>query len=176
MMSPVIDRRAFRDLSYGLYIVTSRDSATDRINGQVVNTVIQVTSEPPRVAVIINKQNLTHEFISASKVFGVMVLAESTPLSFFGPFGFRSGRDFDKFAEVQYQRGSTGCPLLIEHTLSVLEVSVSEQVDMGTHTIFVGPVAASQVLREGTPLTYHYYHTVLRGKSSKNAPTYIEGA
>jgi flavin reductase (DIM6/NTAB) family NADH-FMN oxidoreductase RutF len=171
-MGPEIDRRAFRDLSYGLYIVTSRDN--DRINGQVVNTVIQVTSDPPRVAVIINTQNLTHEFITKSRVFGVIVLAESAPLSFFGPFGFRSGRDFDKFAKVSYQKGTTGCPLLTEHTLSVLEVAVSEQVAMGTHTIFVGPVVASQVLREGAPLTYHYYHTVLKGKSSKNAPTYIE--
>jgi len=67
-MSPEFDRRAFRDLSYGLYIVTSLDG--DRLNGQIVNTVIQVTSDPARVAVIVNKQNLTHEFISKSGLFG----------------------------------------------------------------------------------------------------------
>ena len=76
-MSPEFDRRAFRDLSYGLYIVTSLDG--DRLNGQIVNTVIQVTSGPARVAVILNNQNLTHEFISKSGLFGVSVLDESAP-------------------------------------------------------------------------------------------------
>ena len=171
-MSPEIERNAFRNLSYGLYIVTSRDE--DRLNGQVVNTVIQVTSDPPRLAVIINKKNLTHEYISKSKVFGVSVLAESAPLTFFGPFGFRSGRDTDKLSKVQYGKGVTGCPLLTEHTLSVIEAEVSDQIDMGTHTIFVGPVVHSEVLREGHPLTYHYYHEVMKGKTSKNAPTYTE--
>ena len=87
-MTPEVDRKAFRDLSYGLYIVTSFKG--DRLNGQIVNTVIQGTSEPPRVAVIINKKNLTHEFIAKSKVFGVSVLEEPAPMTFFGPFGFKS--------------------------------------------------------------------------------------
>ena len=88
-MEPKIERAVFRDLSYGLYIVTS--SSEGRLNGQVVNTVIQVTSDPPRVAVIINKKNLTHEFILKSNVFSATVLEESTPMTFLGPFGFRSG-------------------------------------------------------------------------------------
>ena len=102
-MSPEVDPRVFGDLSYGLYIVTSRDG--DRLNGQIVNTVIQVTSDPPRVAVIINKKNLTHEYISKSKVFGVSVLDEATPMKFLGPFGFRSGRDMNKFKEVEFKEG-----------------------------------------------------------------------
>jgi len=85
-MTLEVDRKAFRDLSYGLYIVTSFKG--DRLNGQIVNTVIQATSEPRRVAVIINKKNLTHEFIMKSRVFGVSVPEESAPMSFFGPFGF----------------------------------------------------------------------------------------
>jgi flavin reductase (DIM6/NTAB) family NADH-FMN oxidoreductase RutF len=169
-MSPELDRRAFRDLSYGLYIVTAHDG--DRLNGQVVNTVIQVTSDPPRVAVIINKKNLTHEFIAKSKAFGVSVLAESAPMTFFGPFGFRSGRDVDKFAKAQFKKGVTGCPLLIEHSLSVLEAEVFEQIDLGTHTVFIGNAVNSEVLDEGAPLTYRYYHEKLKGKPSKNAPTY----
>lgn len=167
-----LDRRAFRDLSYGLYIVTSR--ADGRLNGQVVNTVIQVTSDPPRVGVIINKENLTHEFISRSKVFGVTVLEEAAPLTFFGPFGFRSGREVDKLAKVRYREGRTGSPLITEHALSVLEAQVVDQVDLGTHTIFIGEVVHSEVLREGRPLTYRYYHEELKGKSPKAAPTYSE--
>jgi flavin reductase (DIM6/NTAB) family NADH-FMN oxidoreductase RutF len=97
-LSTAIDTKVFRDLSYGLYVVTSHDG--ERINGQIVNTVIQVTSEPPRVAVIVNKQNLTHEFMVKSQVFAACVLDESVTMLFLGPFGFRSGRDIDKFERL----------------------------------------------------------------------------
>jgi ferric-chelate reductase [NAD(P)H] len=170
-MSPEIDRKAFRDLSYGLYIVTSRYE--DRLNGQIVNTVIQVTSDPPRVAVIINKKNLTHEFISKTKAFGVSVLEQSAPISFFGPFGFRSGRDIDKLSKVGYVEGVTGIPLITEHALSTLEVKVFDQIDLGTHTIFIGDAVNSAVLKTGRPLTYQYYHEELKGKSPPAAPTYV---
>ncbi|MFO7554891.1 MAG: flavin reductase family protein [Desulfobacterales bacterium] len=169
-MDPTIDRSVFRDLSYGLYIVTSKDE--DRMNGQIVNTVIQVTSEPPRIAVIINKNNYTHELILKSKVFSASVLDESAPMTFLGPFGFRSGRDFDKLSKVSFKEGITGCPLITEHALSVLEAEVINQVDLGTHTVFIGNVVRSEVLNEGTPLTYQYYHKVLKGKSPPNAPTF----
>ena len=170
-MGSELDRRALRDLSYGLYIVTSREG--DRLNGQMVNTVIQVTADPPRVAVIINKKNLTHEFISQSGVFGVSVLDDTATMTFIGPFGFRSGRDLDKFAGVDFKKGSTGVPLVIDHTLSLLEAKVFECVDLGTHSIFIGEVVFSEVLKSGKPLTYHFYHEVLKGKSPPNAPTFM---
>ena len=169
-MSPEFDRRAFRDLSYGLYIVTSLDG--DRLNGQIVNTVIQVTSEPARVVVIVNKQNLTHEFISKSGLFGVSVLDESAPMTFMGLFGFRSGRDMDKLSQVQFKIGVTGCPLVLEHALSVLEAKVIDQIDLGTHTIFIGDTINAEVLREGRPLTYRYYQEFLKGKAPATAPSY----
>ena len=165
-----VNRSVFRDLSYGLYILTSVDEG--RLNGQVINTLIQVTSEPPKVAVIINKKNLTHELILKSKVFSASVLEESTPMTFLGPFGFRSGRDIDKFAKVAFKKGITGCPLIIDHALSVLEAKVTEQIDLGSHTVFIGDVVSSEVLKEGVPITYQYYHQVLKGKSPPNAPTY----
>jgi len=165
-----LNREVFSHLSYGLYIVTSiRDG---RFNGQIVNTVLQVTSEPPRVAVIINKNNLTHEFISYSKVFGASVLDTSTPMTFIGLFGFKSGRNVDKLSQVKFMEGSTGTPLVTEHCLSVLEARVIDEVDVGTHTLFVGDVVSGEVMRTGEPLTYLYYHTNLKGKSPKNAPTY----
>jgi ferric-chelate reductase [NAD(P)H] len=169
-MGPIINRNVFRDLSYGLYIVASRHEG--RSNGQVVNTVIQVTSDPPRVAVIINKSNFTHELIAQSRVFSAAVLEESAPMAFFGPFGFRSGRDINKLEKTAYKEGITGCPLIIEHTLSVLEAKVIHEIDLGTHTVFIADVLSSEALKEGTPLTYKYYHQVLKGKSSPKAPTY----
>jgi len=168
-MTLELDRKAFRDLSYGLYLVTSFKG--DRLNGQVVNTVIQVTSEPPRVAVIINKKNLTHDFILKSQVFAVSVLEESAPMAFFGPFGFKSGRDVDKLVKVAFKKGSTGCPLITEHSLSVLEAEVIDRVDLGSHSIFVAVVVSSGVLKTGRPMTYHNYHEPLKGKSPRNAPT-----
>lgn len=170
-MSSNLDPQPFRDLSYGLYIVTSIDG--ERMNGQMVNTAIQVTSEPPRVAVIINKKNLTHEFISKSKVFAVAVLEEETPMTFIGPFGFRTGRDIDKFVDVPFEKGVTGCPLITKHTLSVLEARVIDQVDLGTHSIFVGDCVNTKAIKSGRPLTYRYYHEVLKAKTPANAPSFI---
>ena len=169
-MVSALNREVFTQLSYGLYIVTSR--LDGKLNGQIVNTVLQVTSEPPRVAVIINKDNLTHEYISKSKVFGASVLDTSTPMTFIGLFGFKSGRNVDKLSQVEFTEGATGAPLVTDHCLSVLEARVIEQVDVGTHTLFVGDVVSADVLRSGEPLTYAYYHTHLKGKSPKTAPTF----
>ena len=173
-MSPQVDRKAFRDLSYGLYIVTSHDGS--RLNGQIINTAIQVTSDPPRVAVIINKNNLTHEFITKSRTFAVSVLDDSATLKFIGLFGFRSGRDIDKLAQASHKLGVTGCPLVTEHALSVLEAQVISDIDLGTHTIFVGDTVSSEVIKPGRPLTYQFYHENLKGKSPPAAPTFNAGA
>jgi ferric-chelate reductase [NAD(P)H] len=171
-MGDEMDRRPLQDLSYGLYIVTSKDGK--RLNGQIVNTVIQVTSKPPRLGVIIHKQNLTHEFIKKSKVFGVTVLEESVPMTFIGPFGFRSGREIDKFSKVKFKAGATGCPLVVEHALSVLEAEVVDEIDVGSHTIFIGDAVHSEVIKPGRPLTYQFYHEILKGNTPKNSPMYIK--
>lgn len=173
-MSPQVDRNAFRDLSYGLYIVTSHDGS--RLNGQIINTAIQVTSDPPRVAVIINKNNLTHEFITKSRTFAISVLDDSATLKFIGLFGFRSGRDIDKLAQASHKLGLTGCPLVTEHALSVLEAQVISDIDLGTHTIFIGDTISSEVIKAGRPLTYQFYHENLKGKSPPAAPTFNAGA
>lgn len=104
-----MDLKALHKISYGLYIITSRKDG--QINGQIANTVFQISSDPPTVAVSINKQNLTNEFIRKSKVFGVSILAQEAPLSLIGQFGFKSGRDIDKFKDINYKSGTTGCPV-----------------------------------------------------------------
>jgi ferric-chelate reductase [NAD(P)H] len=165
-----LNREVFNHLSYGLYIVTSVKEGG--FNGQIVNTVLQVTSDPPRVAVVINKNNLTHEFISTSRVFGASVLDTTAPMTFIGLFGFKSGRNEDKLSKVKFIEGSTGVPLVTEHCLGVLEARVIDEVDVGTHTLFVGNVVSGEILGSGDPLTYLYYHVNLKGKSPKAAPTY----
>ena len=164
--------KALYNLSYGLYIVSSRKG--DRFNAQIANTVVQVTSEPPTISVCINKQNLTHEFITESKVLTASMLSQDTPLSFIGHFGFKSGREIDKFKDVNYRLGETKAPIVLDHSLAYLEARVINQVDVGTHTIFIGELVGADVLKEGQPMTYAYYHQVKRGTTPNTAPSYIE--
>lgn len=171
-MSDQLNRTAFFKLSYGMYVITS--FVGDKLNGQIANTVFQVSSEPPRIAVSINKTNLTHEYISKSRVFAVSVLDEPTPMVFIGLFGFKSGRDVDKLSQVGHKKGATGCPLVTDNALAVLEARVTGTADAGTHTIFIADVVAAEVLREGSPLTYAFYHASKKGKAPKTAPTYVE--
>jgi ferric-chelate reductase [NAD(P)H] len=171
-MSEKIDPKALQCLSYGLYIVSSR--LEGKLNGQVVNTAIQVAGNPPCIAVSINKNNLTHEYITKSGIFTVSILDESTPMKFIGLFGFRSGRDINKFEQVSYKEGVYKSPMVTDHTLAVIEAKLREQIDVETHTIFVGNVVSAEFLKEGMPLTYKFYHEVKKGKSPKAAPTYIE--
>jgi rubredoxin/flavin reductase (DIM6/NTAB) family NADH-FMN oxidoreductase RutF len=142
------------------------------LNGQIANALIQVTVEPPRVAVAINKKNLTHEYISKSREFAVSVLDETTPMKLIGLFGFKSGRDVDKLSMCTFQKGITGCPVVTDYALSVLEAKVIDQCDVGTHTLFVGELVGAKIVGQGKPLTYAYYYEVKKGRASKNAPTY----
>lgn len=168
------DYRVFNEVSYGLYVVTSIMGG--RMNGQIVNTVLQVTSSPPRFAVILNRNNLTYEFISESLVFGVSILSQEAPLTFVGLFGFRTGRDVDKLSEVNWMKGVTGCPIITDYALGCMEIRVQSHMDVGTHTIFVGDVVDARSLGSGRPMTYEFYHTHLKGKTAKNAPTYNPAA
>jgi len=167
-----VNLKALRNCSYGLYVISSRKG--DRLNGQIANTVFQVTSDPPTIAVSINKQNLTHEFISESKVFVASVLSQDTPLSFIGHFGFKSGREVDKLKDVNYKLGEAKAPIVVDHSLAYLEAKVINQLDVGTHTIFIGELVGADVLSEGEPITYAYYHQVKRGTTPKTAPSYIK--
>ncbi|MFQ5906198.1 MAG: rubredoxin [bacterium] len=169
-MSSGLDLKALWSLSYGLYVVASHRG--NKLNGQIANTVFQVTAEPPRIAVSISKRNLTHDYILGSGAFSVSVLDVSTPATFIGLFGFRSGRDVDKLSRVTYEKGVTGCPCVTENALSITEARVIDKVDVGTHTVFVGELVGAKVLKEGKPLTYADYQRIKKGKAPENAPTY----
>ena len=166
-----LDYRAFFQLTYGLYIVTASDG--EKGNGCVVNTVCQVTAEPPRIAVCVHKENLTHDYILKSGAFGVSVIDATVPLKFVGIFGFNSGRTLDKLKHVCYKRGSLGCPLVTQNAVACMEARVERAVDLGTHTMFVGEVVTAESITPGRPLTYDYYREHLKGKTPKRAPTYV---
>jgi flavin reductase (DIM6/NTAB) family NADH-FMN oxidoreductase RutF len=165
-----MDTKALHQISYGMYIIGSRKG--DSINGQTCNTVIQVSSEPPIISACINKENLTHDFIDDSGVFAVSILSQDTPLSLIGRFGFKSGREVDKFEGIDYKLGDTKAPIVLDNTLAYLEAKVINRVDVGTHTIFIGKLVGAEVIQEGEPMTYAYYHQVKRGTTPKTAPSY----
>ncbi len=162
---------ALYKISYGMYVVGSHKDG--KLNAQIANSVMQITSEPPTVAVSINQKNLTHEYIKNSKAFAVSVLCQATPLPFIGNFGFKSGRDTDKFKGINYKVGKTGSPLILDNTSAYFEAEVLQSIDAGTHTIFIGKIVEAEVLNDIPCMTYEYYHQVKRGTTPKSAPSYI---
>ena len=166
-----MDKRALWLLSYGLYIVSA--AKKDKCNGQVANSVFQVCADPPVVAVCINQQNLTHEFIQSSKAFSISILQQETPMTFIGRFGYHSGRDLDKFDGVPHRQGHTGAPIVTQYAVGYLEAEVTDSMEAGTHTLFLGRVVDGALLEPGDPMTYAYYRHVKGGKSPKTAPTYV---
>ncbi len=165
-----MDLKALFSLSYGLYVVTS--VYEDKINGQIANSAFQITAEPARIAVSLNKQNLTHDYVENSGLFAVSVLEKDVPMKFIGNFGFKSGRDINKFENVEYKILDGGVPAVLDHSLSYIAAKVVNKTDVGTHTIFVGEIFDAYVIKKGEPMTYAYYHEVKMGKSPKTAPTY----
>jgi len=161
---------ALYKVPYGLYMISSHKGK--KINGQIANALFQVTAEPPTVAISINKKNLTHEYISSSKVFAANILCQKTPMTFIGNFGFKSGRDINKFEHVNYKLGKTHSPILADNCLGYFEAEVIDQLSVGTHTIFVGKVVNDHLNASEIVLTYDYYQQVKGGRAPKTAPTY----
>jgi flavin reductase (DIM6/NTAB) family NADH-FMN oxidoreductase RutF/rubredoxin len=169
----MIDLQSLFKLGYGMCIVSSKMNG--RFNGCIVNTVFQITPEPPMVAVSVNRQNLTHEYIAGSRVFTVSILSQEAPISFIGKFGFRTGRDTDKFEQVNCKTGQSGIPIILDNTVGFLEAEVVKSIDVETHTLFIAKITACQTLDEDKePMTYAYYRDIKHGRTPKTAATYIE--
>lgn len=146
-------RQALYRISYGLYIITAQ--ADGRDNGQCANTCFQITSDPARLAIGINKLNFTHELIQKSGKFGVSVLSQ-TGVDYARRFGYRSGRDADKFEGWAVHRGESGV-LLLDDALVTMQATVMGQMDAGTHTLFLADVTNGEILQEGDPMTYAFF-------------------
>ncbi len=167
-----MDSKCFYKLSYGVYIACSKKES--KFNGQIVNTCFQVTSDPPQIAMSINKKNLTHEYIMESRVAALSILTEKAPMKIIGTFGFKSGRDIDKFEGINYKIGKLGVPIVLDYTTGFFELEIVRDIDVGSHTLFIGRVVDAKVCSEDEPMTYSFYHNVKKGLSPKNAPTYIK--
>ena len=151
-----IDATALFNLGYGLYVVTSNDGKKD--NGLIVNTVMQVTNTPTRIAVAINKQNYSHDVIKESGIMNVNCLSTDAPFSVFENFGFKSGRDTDKFAGQDVLRSDNGLVYLDSYINSYLSLKVEDYIDLGTHGMFICSVTEAVNITKAESMTYAYYH------------------
>lgn len=165
-----MNKSAFHKLSYGVYAVTAQDG-THSV-GCIANSAMQITSNPPSIAISINKDNFTHSVIQKTKSLAISILSEQTDPVIIGTFGFQSSRDTNKFTATAYEM-QNDLPVL-QDICAWFTVEVTQQMDAGTHTVFLGTVTDCEVRSNTTPMTYAYYHAVLKGKSPKAAPTYVE--
>jgi flavin reductase (DIM6/NTAB) family NADH-FMN oxidoreductase RutF len=171
-MESGVTPKALFPFSRGLYIVAT--AWEGKLDGQVANTVVQLTADPISVAVCLHKDNYTTELVTQSKKFSVSVFSDEAPLPFIGNFGFRSGRECDKFAKCDYVVTEFGLPVVTEYMVAAIEAEVFNRVDLGTHRLFIGTLKGAHIISEGArPLTYADYHRVKKGKSHANAPTAV---
>ena len=161
-MSNQVNPSALFKLGYGLYVVTCHDGKKD--NGLIVNTVMQVTTNPDRIMVTINKQNYSHDVIKKSGVMNVNCLTEAAPFAVFEAFGFKSGRDTDKFANCAPKRSANGMAVLPRHINAFLSLQVESYTDLGSHGMFLCKITESEVISNDPSMTYAYYHANVKPK------------
>lgn len=153
---------AFFKIGYGLYVVTTNDGVRD--NGMICNTVMQVAGEPAKIAISINKANYTHEIAKKTGKMNVCTISESAAFSLFQRFGFKSGRDADKFEGVAFDRSPNGLAVLKDGCNSYFSLEVESYVDLGSHGMFVCTVPDAKVLSGEPTMTYAFYHANVKPK------------
>lgn len=164
-----MNTNAFRSLSYGVYVVSTWDNG--RPTGCTANSAMQITSDPATIAVSINHNNYTNKCIEQSGKFALSILSEQSDPMIIGTFGFQSGENVDKFEKVPYELKAY-MPV-VKDTCACIICDVVDKMETATHTVFLGKVVDADVMKAADAMTYAYYHKVIKGKSPKNAPTYI---
>ncbi len=164
-----MNTNAFRSLSYGVYVVSTLDG--ERPTGCIANSAMQITSTPATIAVSINHDNYTNGCIEKTGKFAISILSEESNPALIGTFGFQSGKDVNKFDGVEAVQ-SEGLSVVAD-ACAYIVCKVIDKMETATHTVFLGEVMDADVLKKEEAMTYAYYHKVVKGKSPKNAPTYL---
>lgn len=157
-----MDNKAMFNLSYGLFILTAKDGEKD--NGCIVNTVGQVTSQPNRISLTVNKANYTHDMILKTKEFNVSVLAENSKFETYRHWGSQSGRNTDKLESISFKRSANGLVYIADETNAFLSAKVVSTLDLGTHTLFIADVTDGEVLSQVPSATYSFYQNNIKPK------------
>ncbi|MBQ7353361.1 MAG: flavin reductase [Clostridia bacterium] len=167
-----IEANALFNIGYGLYAITYNDGV--RNNGLIVNTVIQLTSSPLKIAVTINKQNYSHDVIMKTKKMNVNCLTIDTPFEIFEKLGFHSGKDTDKLKGILNWESSNGLSVLTaDYINSFFSLYVDEAVDLGSHTMFICSVTEAITISDVETMTYSYYHKNVKPKPQAKAKGYV---
>lgn len=165
-----MNKKAMYNLTYGLFILTSSFEGKD--NGCVINTAGQVTSEPNRISIAVNKTNYTHEMILKSGKFNISILSEDAKFDIFKHFGFASGRDTDKFENFENcKRSSNGIFYITDGTNAYISATVEQAVDLGSHTLFIARVEDMEVLSNTPSATYSFYQSNIKPKQNAGTST-----
>ncbi len=165
-----MDPKILGNLSYGVYVISTLDQ--EKYAGCLANSVIQISSKPYTVLVSMHRDNYTNVCIKKCKKFGISILNEETDLNVIGTFGFQSSKSVNKFHNIRNQLIQE-VPILTD-SCGYIICSVVDAIETSTHTLFIGEVEKMGGYNEKSPMTYRYYHEVLKGTTPKNAPTYIE--
>lgn len=161
-----MDKKAMYKFGYGLYVLTSGNEV--KKSGCIINTAIQVTSNPNCISITVNKQNFTHDLIRESGVFNISVISEEADFSLFTHFGFQSGRDVNKFADfTDYKVSANDTPYITKYTNAYLSGSVKQEIDLGTHTMFIADVSQAVVLSDVPTATYDFYQKHIKPQPSE---------
>ncbi len=161
-----VKNEALFKLSYGLYVITSNDGQKD--NGLIVNTVVQVTDTPNRVAVTINKSNYSHDVIKNTGIMNVNCLSTSAPFEVFKTFGFASGKDTNKFSEITPKYSENKLAILPEYINAFMSLKVESYTDLDTHGMFVCTVEEADIISDKPSMTYAYYHENVKPKKTES--------
>lgn len=155
-----MDRKAMYKLTYGLFILTAKEGEKD--NGCIVNTVTQVTTEPNRITVAVNKKNYTHDMIMRTGAFNVSVLTEGSKFDTYKHWGFQSGAEVDKLAGISFERAENGIVYIADECNAYISAKVVSATDLGTHTLFLADVADGRALSDDESVTYSYYQKKIK--------------
>lgn len=165
-----MDVQALFKLSYGLYVISAHSGERDY--GCIANTLQQVTAEPPRLSVALNRNSVTAKAILESGHFCGTVLTETADLKLIGTFGFQNSEAVDKFAAFSTGTDENGARFLTEHAAARYSCKVVDTLDLGTHLLIVGQVEEAEMLSQEPVMTYDYYYRVVKGGTPPTAPSY----
>ena len=163
-----MDKKAMYNLTYGLFILTARDGEKD--NGCIINTACQVTTEPNRITICVNKDNFTHDIILKTGIFNISMLTEKSQFETYKHWGFRSGRNTDKVLPIDYIRADNGVIYIKDECNAYISCKVVSSTDLGTHTLFLADVTDGAVFNNDPSVTYAFYQKNIKVSQASKAP------
>ncbi|MDR1538398.1 MAG: flavin reductase family protein [Clostridiales bacterium] len=168
-----MDISALFTISYGLYVLSAKDT-DGRYVGCVINAAMQSSAEPPSMVVCSNKENYTTDAILRSGKFVVSVFSQDADMATIGRFGFRTSKDIEKFEGMPMRLTESGLPALEKFVCSFMECEVKNYIDIHTHMLIQGDILQTERVSDAAPLTYDYYHKVIKGLTPKKAVSYVK--